>query len=47
MKKLVLLFVAMLIGLTTTTAAEKLTATAQGEDLNRTRYSYAQPIQFV
>ena len=47
MKKLVLLFVGMLIGLTTTTAAEKTTATTQGEDLNRTRYSYAQPIQFV
>ena len=47
MKKLVLLFVGALMTLTTTAAAEKITATTQGEDLNRTRYSYAQPIQFV
>lgn len=48
MKKLVLLFTGMLITLTTVTAAEKNTATQnQGEDLNISRYSFAQPIQFV
>jgi len=46
MKKLVLLFTGVLMTLTTVTAAEKNSAT-QGEDLNMTRYSYAQPIQFV
>ncbi|MFD2823681.1 hypothetical protein ACFS5M_08375 [Lacinutrix iliipiscaria] len=46
MKNLVLLFTGLLMTLTTVTAAEKITAT-QGEDLNISRYSYAQPIQFV
>jgi len=46
MKKLVLLFTGLLMALTTVTAAEKISAT-QGEDLNMTRYGYAQPIQFV
>ncbi|MDO6596839.1 hypothetical protein Q4512_07915 [Oceanihabitans sp. 2_MG-2023] len=48
MKKLVLLFTGMLMTLTTVTAAEKITATQkQGEDLNISRYSFIQPIQFV
>jgi len=47
MKKLVLLFTGMLMTLTTVTAAEKISATQEGEDLNIARYSYAQPIQFV
>jgi hypothetical protein len=48
MKKLVLLFTGVLMTLTTVTAAEKITATQkQGEDLNISRYSFAQPIQFV
>jgi len=46
MKKIVLLFTGVLMTLATVTAAEKVTATI-GEDLNITRYSYAQPIQFV
>ena len=46
MKKLVLLFTGLLVGLTTVTAAEKMSATP-GEDLNITRYRYAQPIMFV
>ncbi|WP_452220745.1 hypothetical protein [Lacinutrix salivirga] len=47
MKKLVLLFTGLLMGLTTVTAAEKKeSATLKGENLI-TRYSYAQPIQFV
>jgi hypothetical protein len=46
MKKLVPLFTGLLIGLTTVSAAEKISAT-QGEDLIITRYGYAQPIQFV
>ncbi|WP_152975615.1 hypothetical protein [Lacinutrix himadriensis] len=48
MKKLVLLFTGLLMTLTSVTAAEKITATQkQGEDLNISRYSFAQPIQFV
>lgn len=47
MKKLVLLFTGVLMTLTAVTAAEKTTATQVGEDLITTRYSYAQPIQFV
>ena len=46
MKKLVLFFTGLLIGLTTVTAAEKNSAD-QGDDLNMTRYRYAQPIMFV
>ena len=48
MKKLVLLFTGLLMGLTTVTAAEKIGNATQGEDLkSSTRYTYAQPIQFV
>ena len=46
MKNLVLLFTVLLMGLTTVTAAEKVSAN-QGDDLNMTRYRYAQPIMFV
>ncbi len=47
MKKLVLLFTGLLMGLTTVTAAEKSSAT-QSTDLDLTsRYRYAQPILFV
>ena len=47
MKKLVLLFTGMLMGLTTVTAAEISSAT-QSTDLDLTsRYRYAQPILFV
>ena len=47
MKKLVLLFTGLLIGLTTVTAAEKVESASQGEDLTINRYSFNQPIQFV
>ncbi|MBU2938683.1 hypothetical protein KO494_03925 [Lacinutrix sp. C3R15] len=48
MKKLVLLYTGVLMTLTSVTAAEKITATQkQGEDLNNSRYSFIQPIQFV
>ncbi|WP_452224545.1 hypothetical protein [Lacinutrix chionoecetis] len=48
MKKLVLLFTGMLIGLTTVTAAEKVESASLGEDLTITnRYNFNQPIQFV
>ncbi|MFC0604345.1 hypothetical protein [Winogradskyella pulchriflava] len=47
MKKLVLLFTGMLMGLTSVTAAENVSAT-QSTDLDLTsRYRYAQPILFV
>ena len=46
MKKLVLLFTAMLIGLTTVSAAEITTAT-QGDDFNNSRYRFAEPIVFI
>ncbi|WP_299126184.1 hypothetical protein [uncultured Winogradskyella sp.] len=47
MKKIVLLFTGLLMGLTTVTAAEKVSAT-QSVDLDLTsRYRYAQPILFV
>jgi len=47
MKKIVLLFTGMLMGLTTVTAAEKVSA-KQSTDLDLTsRYRYAQPILFV
>ncbi len=47
MKKLVLLFTGLLMGLTTVTAAEKSSA-KQGTDLDlASRYRYAQPILFV
>ncbi|MDT0557261.1 hypothetical protein RM697_01295 [Ichthyenterobacterium sp. W332] len=46
MKKLVLLFTGLLMGLTTVTAAETSSAT-QGTDLDNTRYRYTQPILFV
>ena len=48
MKKLVLLFTGLLIGLTTVTAAEKIESASKGEDLTSNRYSnYTQPIQFT
>lgn len=47
MKKLVLLFTGMLIGLTTVSAAEKVESASQGEDLTINRYNFQQPIQFV
>lgn len=46
MKTQVLLFASMLIGLTSVTATETLSVTPE-EDLNMTRYRYAQPIMFV
>lgn len=46
MKKLVLLFTGLLIGLTTVSAAEKLTA-KNGDRLITKRYRYTQPIMFV
>ena len=45
MKKLVLLFTGMLIGLTTVTAEAK--SASQGEDLVLNRNYYAQPILFT
>lgn len=48
MKKLVLLFTGLLIGLTTVTAAEKVESASKGEDLTTNFYNhYTQPIQFV
>jgi hypothetical protein len=47
MKKLVLLFTGLLIGLTTVTAAEKNESASQGEDLTTNRYNFIQPIQFI
>ena len=47
MKKLVLLFTGLLLGVTTVTASEKISAT-KGLDLDVTkRYRYTQPILFV
>lgn len=48
MKKLVLLFTCLLIGLTTVTAAEKVKSASKGEDLTTNFYNnYTQPIQFT
>ena len=48
MKKLVLLFTGLLIGLTTVTAAEKVESASQGEDLTTNIYNnFTQPIQFT
>jgi len=48
MKKLVLLFAAALMSLTTVTAAETVSAHKKGKHLDKTkRYRYAQPIVFV
>ena len=46
MKKLVLLFTGLLMGLTTVSAAETTTAT-QGIDFNNSRYRFAEPIVFI
>jgi len=46
MKRHVLLFTALLMGLTTVTATEKISVNLE-DDLNITRYRYAQPILFV
>ncbi|WP_299335263.1 hypothetical protein [uncultured Psychroserpens sp.] len=46
MKKLVLLFTGLLMGLTTVSAAETITAT-QGHDFNNSRYRFAEPIVFI
>jgi len=45
MKKLVLLFTGLLMGLTTVTAETK--SASKGEDLTINRYNYSQPIVFV
>ncbi|MGS2726069.1 hypothetical protein ACU8DI_05630 [Psychroserpens sp. BH13MA-6] len=45
MKKLVLLFTGMLMGLTTVSAAE--TTATQGIDFNNSRYRFAEPIVFI
>ncbi|WAC02569.1 hypothetical protein N7U66_02395 [Lacinutrix neustonica] len=47
MKKLVLLFTGLLMGLTTVTAAEKVESASQGEDLTSNRYRFDDPIQFI
>ncbi|WP_299889619.1 hypothetical protein [uncultured Lacinutrix sp.] len=47
MKKLVLLFTGLLMGLTTVTAAEKVESALKGEDLTTNRYRFNQPIQFI
>ncbi|WP_298902026.1 hypothetical protein [uncultured Psychroserpens sp.] len=46
MKKLVLLFTGLLMGLTSVSAAETVTAT-QGDDFNNSRYRFAEPIVFI
>lgn len=46
MKKIILVFTAALMTLTTV-AAEKITVTNKGADLNISRYNYVQPILFV
>ena len=48
MKKLVLIFAVLLMGLTTVTAAEKVETASKGEDLTINYYNhFIQPIQFV
>ena len=46
MKKLVLLFTGVLMGLTTVSAAGNITA-SQGTDFNNSRYRFAEPIVFI
>ncbi|SDS45474.1 hypothetical protein SAMN04515667_2217 [Formosa sp. Hel1_31_208] len=46
MKKLVLLFTGLLMGLTTVATAETMTA-SQGTDFDNSRYRFAEPIVFI